>query len=112
MTLLALLLVILSESCSIAGQILFKVAMGEKWGKSGKSAWPVLLAGVGAMALAFFLWLGLLSRFDLSFLYPFEGMNRIVLLLAAVVFLKEKIGLRLWLGVLLISAGVTVVALN
>ena len=60
MTLLALLLVILSESCSIAGQILFKVAMGEKWGKSGKSAWPMLLAGVGAMALAFFLWLGLL----------------------------------------------------
>ena len=112
MTLLALFLVILSESCAIAGQILFKVAMGEKWGKSGQSAWPVLCGGVGAMAVAFFLWLGLLSKFDLSFLYPFEGMNRIVLLLAAVVFLKEKIALRLWLGVLLISAGVTMVALS
>jgi uncharacterized membrane protein len=39
-------------------------------------------------------------------------MNRIVLLLASVVFLKEKIALHLWLGVLLISAGVTLVALS
>ena len=72
----------------------------------------VLLAGVAAMALGFFLWLGLLSKCDLSFLYPFEGMNRLLLLFAAVVFLKEKIEPRLWLGVLLISAGVTVVAVS
>ena len=112
MTALMLFLVIVSEGCSIAGQILFKLAMGEKWNTSRKSASLVLLAGVGAMALGFFLWLGLLSRCDLSFLYPFEGMNRLVLLLAAVVFLKEKIEPRLWLGVLLISAGVTVVAVS
>ena len=112
MTALALLLVIISESCSIAGQILFKLAMGEKWDTSRRKASLVLFAGVVAMALGFFLWLGLLSRFDLNFLYPFEGMNRLVLLFAAVVFLKERIQPRLWLGVLLISAGVTVVAVS
>ena len=112
MTALLLMLVIVSESCSIAGQIFFKLAMGDRWDASRKSASLILLAGVAAMALGFFLWLGLLSKFDLNFLYPFEGMNRLVLLFAAVVFLKEKISLRLWLGVLLISAGVTVVAVS
>ena len=112
MTALMLVLVMASESCSIAGQILFKLAMGEKWDKSRRAASFILLAGVAAMALGFFLWLGLLSKVDLSLLYPFEGMNRLILMFAAVVFLKEKIEPRLWLGVLLISAGVTVVALT
>ena len=112
MTALALLLVMVSECCSIAGQIFFKLAMGDKWDKSRRKASLVLFAGVVAMAFGFFLWLGLLSRFDLSFLYPFEGMNRLVLVFAAIVFLKEKIEPRLWLGVILISAGVTVVAIG
>ena len=110
MTPFYLLIVILSESCTVAGQILFKFAMGEKWGKTGKSAWPVLFAGVAAMAVAFFLWLGLLPKFHLSLLYAFEALNRIVLLLSAVVFLKEKVTLQLWLGSLLILTGVWIVA--
>jgi drug/metabolite transporter (DMT)-like permease len=111
-TALLFFLVALSEGCAIAGQIFFKLAMGRAWGESRVKASLTLLAGVVAMAFGFFIWLGLLGKFDLSFLYPFESVSRLVLLLATVIFLKEKISLRLWLGVLLISAGVAVVALS
>ena len=106
MTPLPFLLVLIAETCSLAGQIFFKHAMsGEKGSKAGK-----LAAGVMIMAVGFFLWNGLLSKFDLSFLYPFDGLNRVVLMFAASIFLKEKMTLNLWVGVALICAGVLLVS--
>lgn len=107
---LSIALIIFMELCAIAGQILFKVAMGHRWDHSRRQAVGILGGGVAVMALRFFIWLGLLSSFDLSLLYPFEGLNRIVLLAAAAIFLKEKITPALVVGVLLISAGVLLVA--
>jgi uncharacterized membrane protein len=103
---LAVLLVLIAESCSIVGQIFFKRAMG---GGTGSMAWK-LTAGVTAMAVNFFLWTGLLSRFDLSYLYPFDGLNRVLLMFAASIFLKEKMTLNLWVGVGLICAGILLVS--
>jgi len=103
---LAFLLVLIAESCSVTGQVLFKHAMG---GGEGNRA-AKLTAGVAVMAVNFFLWVGLLSKFDLSYLYPFDGLNRILLVVAASIFLKEKMSLNLWVGVLLICAGVLLVA--
>ena len=65
---------------------------------------------VVAMAVGFFVWLGLLSSYDLSFLYPFEGLSRLFVLIVAGVFLKETVTPRLWFGVTLISVGVVLVA--
>jgi undecaprenyl phosphate-alpha-L-ara4N flippase subunit ArnE len=109
-TLWSLLLVVLSECCSLAGQIFFKLAMrpAQEGARIGMGA--ALTAGIAVMALGFFIWLGLLSKFDLSFLYPFDGSNRVLLLIAAAVFLKEKITMRLWMGVFLITVGVALVA--
>jgi drug/metabolite transporter (DMT)-like permease len=109
-TIVTLTLILFSEACGILGQILFKHAMGTKWLHSRGAAWQALFAGIAAMAVGFFVWLELLRRFDLSFLYPFEGLNRLVMLFAAIIFLKERVAPRLWVGVLLISAGVAVVA--
>ena len=105
MTALAFLLVVISETCSAAGQIFFKHAMGGKGKKGAK-----LAAGVTVMAVGFFLWVGLMSRFDLSYLYPFDGLNRVLLMIAASIFLKEKMTLNLWVGVTLICAGVVLVS--
>jgi drug/metabolite transporter (DMT)-like permease len=106
MTGLAFMLVIISECCSAAGQIFFKHAMS---GTKGNPA-PKLAAGITVMAVGFFLWVGLMSKFDLSYLYPFDGLNRIVLVIAASIFLKEKMTLNLWVGVTLICAGVVLVS--
>lgn len=106
MTPLAFALVLIAESCSVAGQVLFKHAMGGGSGsKTGR-----LTAGVAFMSVNFFLWEGLLSKFDLSYLYPFDGLNRVVLMFAASIFLKEKMTLELWVGVALICAGVLLVS--
>ncbi len=106
MTPFAFLLVIISECCAVAGQVLFKHAMG---GQKGSAA-AKLAAGMAVMAVGFFLWIGLMSRFDLSYLYPFDGLNRVVLMFAASIFLKEKMTVDLWVGVALICAGVLLVS--
>jgi multidrug transporter EmrE-like cation transporter len=103
---LAFLVVLIAENCSVIGQIFFKHAMG---GDKRKQALK-LTAGVAAMAVNFFLWTGLLHRFDLSYLYPFDGLNRVVLMFAASIFLKEKMTLNLWVGVALICAGILLVS--
>ena len=105
MTALAFLFVLIAECCAVTGQVFFKHAMG---GKDGM-AWKLTL-GIIAMAVNFFLWTGLLSRFPLSYLYPFDGLNRVVMMFAASIFLKEKMTLNLWVGVGLICAGVLLVS--
>ena len=42
-----------------------------------------LAAGVLAMTVGFFTWLTLLQRFNLSYLYPFEGLNNVILAFGA-----------------------------
>lgn len=100
--------------CSVGGQVLLKKAMsltnGEAWRM--EQFLPFFAGGIAIMAINFFLWQGLLSKFDLNFLYPFEGLDRLVLVFAAAVFLKEKMTLTLWLGVLMITAGILLVSIS
>ena len=100
--------------CSVGGQVVLKKAMGLTNGddfRMGKFL-PLLGCGIGIMAINFFLWQGLLSKFDLNFLYPFEGLDRLVMVAAAAVFLKEKMTLTLWVGVLMITAGILLVSIS
>lgn len=114
MTPLAFLLVIVSEVCSITGQLLFKLAVNvtdESRKRRGKFL-PIFAAGVVAMAVGFFAWLTLLSRFELSYVYPFEALSRLMLIGGAVFFLKEKMTPRLWFGAGLITSGIVVVSVT
>ena len=105
MTPLGFFMVLISETCSVAGQIFFKHAMGGKGARGVNIAW-----GVAVKALGFFLWVGLMSKVDLSYLFPFDGLNRVLLMFGASIFLKEKMTLNLWVGVALICAGVMLVS--
>jgi uncharacterized membrane protein len=64
------------------------------------------------MTISFFLTLGLLQRFDLSYLYPFQGLSVIIISVMAAVMLKEKLTLQLIIGALLITAGIVLVSLS
>jgi uncharacterized membrane protein len=64
------------------------------------------------MTISFFLTLGLLQRFDLSYLYPFQGLSVIMITVMAAIMLKEKLTLQLTVGSLLISAGIVLVSLS
>jgi drug/metabolite transporter (DMT)-like permease len=107
-------LVATSLLCSIGGQLFIKFAMNETDESARRTGrfLPIFAAGIFAMAIGFFLWLGLMSRFPLSYLYPFEGLDRIILAAGAWFFLKEKMTAGLGLGVLLISVGVVLVSIS
>ena len=110
MTAFAFFCVLLTEMCSVAGQIFFKRAMCLDDNAPRKKFLGNFFGGIGTKAVAFFLWLGLLSKFPLSKLYPLEGVSPILLVFGAAIFLREKMTRSLWLGVLLISAGVVLVS--
>ena len=70
------------------------------------------ILGISCLTAWFFLWLGILERWELSNVFPFEGMNPALLVLAASIWLKERISLQAWAGVILICIGIVVVAIN
>ena len=112
MTPVALLLILVSELSSITGQLFFKLAVNEtdeSARRRGKFL-PIFAAGVLAMAIGFFAWLTLLSKYELSYVYPFEALSRLMLIVGAVVFLKEKMTARLWAGAFLITSGIIIVS--
>jgi uncharacterized membrane protein len=54
----------------------------------------------------------LLQRFDLSYLYPFQGLSVVLIAITAAITLREKLTPQLLLGSLLISAGIVLVSLS
>jgi uncharacterized membrane protein len=114
MNLWSLVIIFISLVTFVAGQLLLKRAM-ESTARAGfRNARFVsfLSAGIGCMTISFFLTLGLLQRFDLSYLYPFQGLSVIIISLLAAVILKEKLTLPLTVGALLISLGIVLVSLS
>ena len=114
MTLLALVLILLALVTFVAGQIFLKHAM-ESTSRAGFQKSSVALqlgTGILLMTISFFLTLGLLQRFDLSYLYPFQGLSVLIISLIAALVLKETLTWRLTIGALLITAGVVLVSMS
>ena len=111
MSTLAIILVTLTFVLQVVGQVFFKVAMDETGAtKPFHQRASAFAAGITAMAFSFFLGLSQLSQIPLSKYYPFEGIERVVIVVAAALFLKEKITPRILLGVALICGGLFLVA--
>jgi len=110
----ALFLILTSLAAFVGGQLLLKHGMEAtvSGGFRHRTFLLFVTAGTMAMAVSFFLTLGLLQRFDLSYLDPFQGLSVIFVTLAAIVFLREKLNLRLAVGSLLITAGLILVSLS
>lgn len=111
---LAFFFIVVSLLSFVMAQLVLKRAM-EFSAKSGfRNARFIsrVVVGVALMTISFFLTLGLLQRFDLSYLYPFQGLSVIFITLMAAVVLKEKLNSRLIVGTLLISAGVALVSIS
>ena len=114
MSILAFLLIVVSLLSFVAAQLILKKAMEFSATNGLRNSRFVSLAatGIALMTVSFFLTLGLLQRFDLSYLYPFQGLSVIFITLLAAVVLKEKLSARLTLGALLITAGIVLVSLS
>lgn len=114
MTAMALTVILVWLATFVAGQLLFKRAMdfSGKVGFRNRRTISTLGIGILVMTLSFCLNLGLLQRFDLSYLYPFQGSSIIIIAVLAAIVLKEKLTPRLIVGTLLIAAGVALVSMS
>src|SRR5256885_8626102 len=109
MTAVALMIVLIALVPHIAGQIFLKHSMASSHTEAGfraRACLTPLAIGIALMTTQFFLILGLLQRYDLSFIYPFQGLGVIIITLTAGITLREKLSLQLVIGSLLISVGV------
>jgi uncharacterized membrane protein len=111
---LAFLFILISLVTFVTAQLILKKAMEFSATHGMRNSYFVsrVATGVVLMTVSFFLTLGLLQRFDLSYLYPFQGLSVIFITILAAVVLKEKLSARLAIGALLITAGIVLVSMS
>ena len=114
MRILAFFFIVVSLLSFVAAQLILKRAMelSARLGFRNSRFVSLGAIGIALMTVSFFLTLGLLQRFDLSYLYPFQGLSVIFITLMAAVVLKEKVSARLTIGTLLVSAGIVLVSMS
>ena len=114
MSFLAFFLIVVSLVTFVAAQLILKRAMEFSATIGMRNSYFVsrVAMGVALMTVSFFLTLGLLQRFDLSYLYPFQGLSVIFITILAAVVLRERLSVRLAIGALLITAGIVLVSMS
>jgi len=116
----ALLLILISTVFGVAGQTALKLGVSQPGAAESatgilsivglifKSPWIILgLFFYAAGALA---WIAVLARLDLSVAYPFLALNFVLVTLSGRFLLGETVPPLRWLGILVIIAGILLVA--
>ncbi len=117
-----LFLVAMAIGLSVIGQLCLKVGMTQV-GRVGMEqlmvpmdviykvvTTPLIALAVLVYILDFGIWLIVLSRANLSFVYPLLSATYILVPLAAYFLLSESINLQQWAGIFVIAVGVLLVA--
>lgn len=110
-------LIILVVALTSIGQVLQKLGAdrGLKDAKSFSQAvvalfqWEIILAVI-CLASAISIWLAVLYMMDVSKAFPFISLGFVVVLLSARFYLHETIPWNRWMGVVLIVAGISLLA--
>ncbi|HYL86538.1 MAG TPA: EamA family transporter [Candidatus Angelobacter sp.] len=68
--------------------------------------------GIAMMTLAFFSLLALLSMENVSFVVPVTALSYAAGAFGALIFLRERISVQRWVGVVIVCVGVTLVWLS
>jgi len=116
----ALLLILLSTIFGVAGQTALKMGV-DKPGMAESATGilsvislifksPLVLLGLAFYALGALAWIAVLSRLDLSVAYPFLALNFVLVTLSGRFLLGETVPPLRWLGILVIIAGILLVA--
>lgn len=100
-----LLLIFISTICGSVGQIFFKRGVKPLSAKN-----LFLWLGIAATTLYFFLWMAVLSLADVSWALPLRSGQYLLVALMALLFLKEKISKKRWIGIALVTIGIFFIA--
>lgn len=71
---------------------------------------PFILSGFVAAFLAALAWMAAMTKFDISYAYPFMALNFVLVFIFGAWFLSEPLSISKSLGVFLIIGGVVIVA--
>ena len=71
---------------------------------------PPVVIGLILYSVGFLAWLGAMSRFGLSYVYPFTSLNYVLVLLSSWLIFNEPLSPVRWLGVGVIILGVFIAA--
>ena len=122
MTLPVLGLILLSVSLSAVAQVLFKFGMSSESVRTamagGSAMWtglavfsnPAIVGGLSLYGIGTVLWLGVLSRIQVSQAYPFVGLGFVLTALIGYALFGDTLGpLRIG-GIALVMAGIYLIA--
>lgn len=110
-------LLLLTVSLNVVGQLLMKQGMNQMGIISGSLSVmlgsvtrsflnPYVIGGVGAYGLSSIFWLVLLSRVELSYVYPALSLGYVLITLVGAFLLREDVSTLRWLSVAVICVGV------
>ena len=71
---------------------------------------PLVLAGLASAMVASLFWMATLTRFELSFAYPFMALNFVIVSMLAVVAFNEDFNVYKLVGLLIVVIGLLVLA--
>jgi len=120
-----ILLVLISEIFTAAGQVLLKKSANAAGSShnlrqlSGHArllkevaSQPTLWFGFAAMAVGLIVWIIALAQGDLSLVYPLGSIQYIIILFSAHFFLGEKIDKMKLVGTFLVVAGIVLITVS
>ncbi len=118
----SVLLILLSISIAVGGQLMLKIGI-DRIGINGFGSMkslislfsgvirsPMVLTGLFLYLISAAIWLVVLSTVDLSFAYPFIGFTYVMVLVLSKFILKEEVNPLRWLGAFIITIGVVVIS--
>lgn len=118
----SMLLILLSISIAVTGQLLLKIGI-DRIGVNGIGSMkalislfsgiirsPMVLTGLFLYFISAAIWLVILSTVDLSFAYPFIGLSYVLVLVLSRFILKEEVNPLRWAGALIITVGVVIIS--
>ncbi|MCK5566701.1 MAG: EamA family transporter [Actinomycetia bacterium] len=118
----SVLLILLSISIAVTGQILLKIGIDRigvvGFGSmkaftslfSGIIRSPMVLTGLFLYFISAVIWMVILSTVDLSFAYPFIGLSYVLVLVLSKFILKEEVNPIRWAGTFIITVGVVIIS--
>ena len=109
------LLVVISVLLAVTGQLLMKKGM-MMFGTFPASQLiqklipiflnPYVFFGFACFGISSIFWLVVLSRLQLSLVYPMVSLAYVLVALASIIFFRESVSLIRWLGIFIIMLGV------
>jgi uncharacterized membrane protein len=94
------------------GQMLWKLGMSKIEGFNivGIILNPYIISGVALYGIATLLWLYILSKEELSLVYPLQSITYVLGTILAIFVFRENVSLLRWIGIGTIIVGATLVA--